>query len=74
MTSIAESHSPKHQPQRSPNPGSGGVSSGRRRSTERGDASTNMQQTGTSSGSRYIMNTHNVVYSFEELLGTLLYK
>ena len=52
MTSIAESHSPKHQPQRSPNPGSGGISSGRRRSTERGEASTNMQQTGSSSGSR----------------------
>ena len=52
MTSIAESHSPKHQPQRSPNPGSGGISSGRRRSTERGESSTNMQQTGSTSGSR----------------------
>lgn len=50
MTSIAESHSPKHQ--RSPNSSSG--ISGRRRSTER-ETTSNMQQnvsTGTSSGSR----------------------
>ena len=53
MTSIAESHSPKHQPPRSPNPSSG--ISGRRRSTDK--ESSNMQQNAnaaSSSGSRYI--------------------
>ena len=52
MTSIAESHSPKHQPPRSPNPPSG--MSGRRRSTDR-EASSIQQSvsTGTSSSSRY---------------------
>ena len=57
MTSIAESHSPKHQPPRSPNPSSG--ISGRRRSTDR--ESTNMQQNtnaASSSGSRYVNNIH----------------
>jgi len=56
MTSIAESHSPKHQPPRSPNPSSG--ISGRRRSTDK--ESSNMQQNAnaaSSSGSRSSQST-----------------
>ena len=74
MTSIAESHSPKHQPPRSPNPSSG--ISGRRRSTDR--ESTNMQQNtnaASSSGSRCVNNIrmpyHILLYSCTEMKDSL---
>ena len=54
MTSIAESHSPKHQPspQRSPNPSSG-INGKKRISTEGSSGAPSNVSTGSTSGSRY---------------------